>query len=139
MASVIVIDDEADVRDAIELTLTAAGHRVRTAADGPAGVEACRRDPPDLVLTDLIMPLAHGFDVIAELRREVPTSRIIAISGGGDFGPLAYQPDSVTTNAYLAAALAMGAAAILRKPFNRSELLELVERCLANPPAPRQN
>lgn len=139
MANVIVIDDEADVRDAIELTLTSAGHRVRTAVDGPSGVEACRSDPPDLVLTDLIMPRAHGFDVIAELRREVPLSRIIAISGGGDFGALAYQPDSVTTNAYLAAALTMGAAAILRKPFNRAELLDLVDRCLAAPPSPRQN
>lgn len=130
MATILVIDDEPDVRDAIELTLTEAGHRVRVAVDGPAGIECCRDEAPELVLTDLVMPRAHGFDVIGRLRSDIPGVRIIAISGGGNFGPHAYQPESVTTNAYLAAALEMGADAILKKPFNRRELLDAVDRCL---------
>ena len=139
MANLIVIDDEPDVRDALELTLVGAGHCVRTAADGPSGIEACRIAPVDVVLTDLIMPRAHGFDVIAQLRLAAPATRIIAISGGGNVSPALYEPESVTTNAYLAAALEMGADAILRKPFNRRELLEAVEQCLAAPLRSRQN
>jgi DNA-binding response OmpR family regulator len=133
VANIIVIDDEPDARDSIKLTLEAAGHRVRTAADGIAGLEECRADVPDLVLTDLIMPRLHGFDVVAELRRAAPTSRIIAISGGGNFATLGYQPESVTTAAYLAAALEMGADAILHKPFSRRDLLGAIERCLSSP------
>jgi DNA-binding response OmpR family regulator len=131
MATILVIDDETDVRDAIELILTEAGHSVQGAADGATGLEACRRTPPDLVLTDLVMPNAHGFDVIGRLRAEAPTVRIVAISGGGNFAPQVYHPESVTTNAYLAAALEMGADAILKKPFNKRELIDAVDRCLA--------
>lgn len=133
MSNIIIIDDEQDVRDAIELTLVSAGHQVRTAADGQAGLAACRADPPDIALTDLVMPHQHGFEVIAELRKLSPGIRIIAISGGGNFGPQAYQPEAVTTNAYLAAARELGAHAILRKPFNRSELLAVIEQCQASP------
>jgi DNA-binding response OmpR family regulator len=115
------------------MTLEKAGHRVRVAADGVAGLAESRAEPPDLVLTDLIMPRLHGFDVVAELRRAVPTTRIIAISGGGNFAALGYQPEAVTTSAYLAAALEMGADAILHKPFSRRDLLSAVELCLAAP------
>ena len=133
MANIIVIDDEPDARDSIRLTLEKAGHRVRIAAEGAAGLEECRAEPPDLVVTDLIMPRLHGFEVVAELRRAAPLSRIIAISGGGNFSALGYQPESVTTSAYLAAALEMGADAILHKPFNRRDLLGAVDLCLATP------
>jgi DNA-binding response OmpR family regulator len=136
VANIMIIDDEQDVRDAIEMTLVAAGHQVRTAANGQAALEACRTEVPNIVLTDLVMPHKHGFEVIAELRRLAPTARIVAISGGGDFGPQAYQPQSVTTNAYLAAAVELGAHAILRKPFNRKELLAVIEQCLASAPRP---
>jgi CheY-like chemotaxis protein len=137
MATIIVIDDEADVRDAIELTLAAAGHVVRSAPDGPAGLEACRLAEPDLVITDLVMPVAHGFDVIAQLRSEFPRARIIAISGGGNFATTGYQGESVTTHAYLAAARELGADALLSKPFGRRELLGVVDHCLVGPTATR--
>ncbi|MBS0375944.1 MAG: response regulator [Proteobacteria bacterium] len=132
MADILVVDDEPEVCDSIALTLGLAGHTVRTAADGPAGIAACREQAPQLVLTDLVMPLAHGFEVIGRVRSEFPGVRILAISGGGEFGTSAYRPEAVTTNAYLAAALEMGADAILRKPFNRQELLAAIETCLAS-------
>ena len=134
MARILIIDDEPDVRDSMELILTEAGHAVVTAVDGASGLEACRRSKPDLVLTDIVMPHAHGFDVIGHLRSESPTVRIIAISGGGNFAAQAYRPESVTTNAYLAAALEMGADAILKKPFNRRQLVEAIDTCLAAGP-----
>lgn len=132
MARIIVIDDERDVRDALQVTLASAGHVVRTAADGPSGIAACESEAPDLVLTDLVMPQVHGFDVIARLREIAPACRIVAISGGGNLASGGYEPESVKTNAYLAAALELGADAVLKKPFNRRELLDVIELCLAS-------
>lgn len=138
MASLLVIDDEADVRDALEVTLASFGHRVRIAKNGPEGLDACQREAPDLVITDLIMPVAHGFDVISELRANYPAIRIIAISGGGNYWMQSYQPDSVTTTAYLAAALDIGADAILSKPFDSDELVNAVDEVLKAPAKTRQ-
>jgi two-component system, sensor histidine kinase len=130
MANVLIIDDEADVRDALAVALGTVGHQVRVAANGPEGIKACRLETPDLVITDLIMPIAHGFDVISQLQADLPDVRIIAMSGGGNYWSQSYQPEAVTTAAYLAAALDMGAAAILAKPFSSDELIDTVEQVL---------
>jgi CheY-like chemotaxis protein len=137
MASLLIIDDEPDVRDALEVVLGAAGHRVRVAANGPEGIAACRLEAPDVVVTDLIMPQAHGFDVISAVRTHCPGVKIIAISGGGNYWSQMYQSEAVTTTAYLAAAIEMGADAILGKPFSSDELLEVVKRVLQAPAATR--
>jgi CheY-like chemotaxis protein len=136
MANVLIIDDEADVRDALAVALGTVGHQVRVAANGPEGIEACRLEVPDLVITDLIMPVAHGFDVISQLQAELPEVRIVAMSGGGNYWSQSYQPEAVTTAAYLAAALNMGAAAILAKPFSSDELIDMVEKVLGRRVAP---
>jgi two-component system, OmpR family, KDP operon response regulator KdpE len=135
MASVVVIDDEVDVRDALAVALGLAGHSVRLAANGPEGIAACRLELPELVITDLVMPQAHGFDVISALRALSPLVKIIAISGGGGYWQESYQPRAVTTTAYLAAALEMGANAILTKPFSSEELIDAVRRVLPAPAA----
>ena len=54
------------------------------------------------------------------------SARIIAISGAGNFGASAYQPDAITTSAYLAAANKAGAHIILTKPFDSADLLKAV-------------
>jgi CheY-like chemotaxis protein len=131
MADILVIDDEADVRDALQVALSLAGHKVRVAANGPEGIESCQRQPPDIVVTDLIMPQAHGFDVIGAVRAQSRSIAIVAISGGGNYWPETYEPGSVTTSAYLAAALEFGADAILTKPFSSEELLDSVAGVIA--------
>jgi DNA-binding response OmpR family regulator len=130
MKEILLIDDEPDLRESVGQVLIDAGYSVRTAPDGLAGIQACRQKCPDLVITDIIMPKAHGFDVILLIRREHPQVRIIAISGGGHFWPASYQPEAVNTTAYLAAALQSGADAILPKPFNRAVLLAEVRKWL---------
>jgi len=132
MKEILLIDDEEDLRESIGQVLVEAGYSVRTAPDGLAGILACREKCPDLVITDIIMPKAHGFDAILLIRREHPHVRIIAISGGGHFWPAVYQPDAVNTTAYLAAALDAGADAVLPKPFNRAVLLAEVRKWLAD-------
>jgi DNA-binding response OmpR family regulator len=123
---VLIIDDERDVRDSVRKILERAGFEVNVADGGAAGLEAYRSHGADVVITDIIMPEPHGVDVIAALRKADERVRIIAISGGGNFGPSGYMPAAITTNAYLAAASKAGANAVLTKPFERQELVDLI-------------
>jgi CheY-like chemotaxis protein len=70
-------------------------------------------------------------DLIKELRNAAFTGRIIAISGGGNLASAGYAPGAITTTAYLAAAAKVGADAVLTKPFERQELIGLVDSLLA--------
>ncbi len=132
MPSVLIIDDEAEVGHALRRVLERAGFAVTTAIGSADGLRAFEHSPTDLVITDIIMPRTHGIDVIKALREKHTATRIIAISGGGNFGPLAYQPEAITTSAYLAAAKQAGADEVLTKPFDKDELLATVRRLLAN-------
>ena len=130
MATILIIDDEAEVGNALRRVLERAGHTVATATTSADGISQFEREPADLVITDIIMPKMHGVDVIAAIRALRGNTRIVAISGGGNFGPLEYQPEAITTSAYLAAAQRAGADAVLTKPFDKSDLLEAVNRLL---------
>jgi CheY-like chemotaxis protein len=130
MTSIILVDDEPDIRDSVQRILQLAGYEVRVANSGNDGVAEYRRAPADLLITDMIMPNGHGLDLIRELREEHPSLRILAISGGGNFGAHAYQTGAISTTAYLAAATAAGARVALTKPFTRERLLAAVQEAL---------
>jgi CheY-like chemotaxis protein len=130
MRSILIIDDEEEVARALRRVLERAGFAVTTATGGSEGIGAFEREPADLVITDIIMPKMHGIELIKTIRSGHPATRIIAISGGGNFGPLQYQPEAITTSAYLAAATQAGADAVLTKPFDKEDLLAAVQRLL---------
>lgn len=132
MASILVVDDEVEVGEAIRRVLTAAGFKVTVVTNADAGLRAVDEHPPDIVVTDVIMPKIHGLELVKILRRRYPRIRVIAISGGGSFGAQSYKPDAISTHAYLAAAREAGAQEILTKPFDVSELLAAVRRQLPN-------
>jgi CheY-like chemotaxis protein len=134
MVRILVIDDEPDVCDVLRRVLTRAGYEVATAADGARGLELCRERPPDVVVTDIIMPGSHGIELIRELRSEFAGIRIVAITGGGNAAVTGYQPGAIKTAAYAAAAEQAGADVCLTKPFERDELLRAVAG-LREPPA----
>jgi CheY-like chemotaxis protein len=120
MAKILVIDDDAIVRETIAQVLEARGHRVLSAEDGRRGVAAFRAQQPDLVITDIIMPEQEGIETITEIRGLAPTVKIIAISGGGRIG-----------NAdFLKIARHIGAADVIAKPFDPDDLVRRVDRCL---------
>jgi DNA-binding response OmpR family regulator len=102
------------------------GFGVLSAPDGAAGLALCRKELPDIVVTDIIMPGQHGVDVIRALRREFPGIGIIAISGGGNAAVAGYQPGAIKTAAYMAAAEEAGADFCLTKPFERDELVNSI-------------
>ena len=133
MSSVLIIDDEGDVRDALSLVLGRAGFDVRSAEDGEAGIQACRELLPDVIITDMIMPKLDGAQLIRQIKLEQPGAKIVAISGGGHFGPAAYQPGAITTHAFLAAATSAGADRVLTKPFDAEDIIEAVRGLLPVP------
>jgi len=118
MRSILVIEDDENLRELLEQLLTAAGYNVRTAADGKQGASLCQATPPDLVITDIYMPNRDGLEVIMDLRQHCPQTRIIAISG------------QITTKNMLPAASTLGAVRTLAKPFQPQELLAAVEEVL---------
>jgi len=127
MPSILIIDDEEDIRDALKMVLERAGYEVRVASNGNEGMALQRKDPAHLVITDIIMPIKDGVCTIKEIRQEFPGVRIIAISGGGGVAQVAYQPEAITTTAYLAAAKAAGADRLFTKPFDRNDLIQAVD------------
>jgi DNA-binding response OmpR family regulator len=127
MTRVLVIDDEPDVCDVLSRVLERQGHEVLSAPDGNTGLELCRAQAPDVVVTDIVMPGEHGVDIIRRLRQEFPGMGIIAISGGGNAAVAGYQPGTITTAAFMAAASQAGADYCLTKPFERDELLSSVK------------
>jgi|ERR1700710_258422 CheY-like chemotaxis protein len=120
---ILVIEDDAIMRDALADWLLAAGYGVRKAADGHAGLAAMKLAAPALVITDIYMPGMSGAAVITKLKQTYPKMPIIAISGLFDSG---HGMDAD-------AAIALGAARALTKPFRRRDLLRVVAELLGWP------
>jgi DNA-binding response OmpR family regulator len=121
MAKILVIDDDVMVRHTITKILRHGGHEVVTAEDGVRGMAAFRKEHPDLVITDIIMPEQEGIATITQIRREARDTKIIAVSGGGRIG----------NTDFLSMAQKLGANDILAKPFLPEELMGRVRSCLA--------
>ena len=130
MQRILIVDDERDVRDSVKCVLDLAGYVVLTADNATDALDQLGRTPMDLVITDIIMPKMNGVQAIQSIRRAFPLVRIVAISGGGNFGVAGYQPTAIATNAYLRSAEEAGAHVVLTKPFEADDLLEAVEKLL---------
>jgi CheY-like chemotaxis protein len=120
MERILVIDDDAQVLDAFHLVLAGEGYEVLKASNGNEGIKLYRKDPVDLIITDLIMPEKEGIETIRELTAEFPKVKIIAISGGGRIGPAEYLPMTKM----------LGAKRTLAKPIGREELVRTVKEVL---------
>ncbi|PYP37648.1 MAG: response regulator [Gemmatimonadetes bacterium] len=116
MARVLIIDDDVTLRQSLTKHLEHAGHEVRQAADGDAGVRAYERRAADVVIVDIFMPGQGGLQTIGRLRREWPGVKIVAISGTKQAG-------AIDVGGH---ALALGADQFISKPFEAAELAALV-------------
>ena len=120
MARILIIDDEAMIRDLLVQILDREGYETITASDGKDGIKIYRENPADLVITDLLMPEKDGLETIMELRGDSRDVKIIAMSGGG----------KIDSKTYLQIAETMGAIETLTKPFDLRELLKKVQELL---------
>ena len=117
MAHVLIIEDNTDLRELLQFVLEGAGHSVSVAFDGEAGLRAQESRPADIVITDIFMPNQDGLETIAQLRRNHPEVKVVAMSGGGS---------RVKGEGTLLTAREMGAHIVLVKPFDNEELLRAV-------------
>ena len=72
MATVLLVEDEIDLRDNIEIVLTHAGHEVLTAGDGREALAVIEASPPDMVVSDISMPVMSGMQLLARVRQTMP-------------------------------------------------------------------
>ncbi|MFP7755571.1 response regulator [Thermodesulfobacteriota bacterium B35] len=117
---ILVIDDDDQMRVLLRQVMEWAGYEVMEASNGRQGMIQQRKNPADLVITDLIMPEQEGLETIGQLKKEFAGIKIIAISGGGRIGPEAYLP----------AARELGADRVFSKPFDVRELVNSVRELL---------
>jgi DNA-binding response OmpR family regulator len=110
---ILVMDDEPQILRLVTEILHADGHEVLCAADGIAGMALFRKEAPEMVIIDIVMPEQEGIETILAIRRESPTVKIIAISGAGQVGDVDV----------LKMARAFGADDVIAKPFRAQELL----------------
>ncbi len=129
--SLMVIDDDPDLRDMLLHTFGQRGYDVTTAADGEEGLRLSNEQRPDLIILDLLMPRMSGLEVLASLRRSQPDVPVIVVSGGGE-------------DALDQASLAMfsrmrrGVGRVFEKPLDLPALVAAVDELLGRPDARAQ-
>ena len=118
--NILIIDDDHQFRTMLRQMIEKDGYEVIEASDGKEGIKLYRKNPTDLIITDLIMPEKDGIETIQELKKDFPDIKIIAISGGGRLGP----------RDYLHLAKMFGAQRTLTKPIDLPELLKSIKELL---------
>ncbi len=126
--SILVADDEEGIRQLLTHWLERAGYKVTCVDCGHEAARELRSRRYDLIITDIVMPDGDGFELITEFRRAQPTTRILAISGGGKY---------LQGADCLRMAKGLGAHAAVMKPFTREQLLAGVDAVMgASAPTP---
>ena len=117
MSRILVIEDDANIREGVAETLRSECHEVAVAADGVEGLAKYRSWRPDLVLLDIMMPGKSGYDVCREIRAEDAATPVIMLTAKGE------EIDKVL-------GLGLGADDYVTKPFGIRELLARVAAAL---------
>jgi two-component system, OmpR family, alkaline phosphatase synthesis response regulator PhoP len=120
MTRVLVIDDDPGVRVVLQRNLEHASFEVLTAEDGPTGLTAAREQAPDIVVLDLLLPYADGFEVLQKLANDASTAALPVIVLTALTGP------EVKDKCREA-----GADHVMTKPFDPSALASEIHRILA--------
>lgn len=120
MAKILLVEDDNLVRDMLTQVLQRADHQVICANDGEEATEYLRREKPDIMVTDIIMPKKSGITLISEVKNRHPNLEIIAISGGGRLDP----------TGYLDLSESLGASVSFEKPIDNTALLMAIDLLL---------
>ena len=118
MPSILVVDDNDQIRHLIRESLEQSGYHVTEARDGKEALQQYRLAQADVVIVDIFMPDQDGLETTATLRREFPNVKVIAITGGGDMSGILN---------FLDVAKMLGAHSTLQKPFEMKALLDTVQ------------
>src|SRR5205823_15040480 len=121
MATILVVDDDPDIRDLIQEILEGAGHDVTVAAEGQEALNKLKRRPYELIVLDIMMPTMNGYEVLEQIRA-MPiraSTPVIVVTAKHD-------PTGVMRE------VKGGALDHLAKPFMPDELEDVVARALAS-------
>jgi twitching motility two-component system response regulator PilH len=123
MARILIVDDSPSQLMGIRRIVEKLGHDASTAEDGAAGVDAAKREVPDLILMDVVMPNLNGFQATRAITRDPATRHIPVI--------LVTTKDQDTDRVW---GMRQGAKAYITKPFGEAELADVIEQWLAGGP-----
>lgn len=112
---IVLVDDEADIREVMAIALEDSGYQVHTASDGTGGIELCKTVQPQIVITDVRMPGLSGIQVLAAVKKMNPDIEVIVFTAFGDMD-LAIQ------------ALQLDASDFIAKPVNDQALQMALKR-----------
>ena len=121
MATILVVEDDDACRETLAAMLEREGHEPVIPKTPGEALSIITETPPDLVITDILMPDLDGIELIIQAKKRNPELRCIAISGGG----------RAPKELLLRAAKQLGAIESLQKPFDRADLIKTVNRSLA--------
>ena len=116
--TVLLVDDEHDLREVAEDILRDEGFEVFSASTGDAGFEVYKAEDPDLVISDVRMPGGDGISLLARIREHDPNASVVMMTGYTDVSEQTIMD--------------LGATAILRKPIGLDHLVEAVRRFSGN-------
>ncbi len=116
MATVLLVEDQDEVREVLRIVLEHAGYQVHEAPDGQVALESYRENPADVVVTNMLMPRKSGLELIIDLQREFPAVKIIAMSSAEDM---------------LTEARRLGAETLLKPFLPKKDLLRILRRMLS--------
>jgi CheY-like chemotaxis protein len=122
MAYFLVVDDDQPFREMLGAGLRTAGHTVSFAKSGSEALQWAEMEPPDIVVTDIVMPHGDGIELLVGLRKSRPDLPIIAMSG-----------TSLHSTLYLRTAQLLGAQQTLLKPFTMEHFFEVVNAVITSP------
>ena len=129
MATILVVDDEADIRLLARMTLEHDGHVVLEAEDGGEALDVAKRDHPDLILLDIMMPDVDGWEVLEQFKRardsDLASTPVMMLTALGE--PMDRVKGGIE-----------GAVRYLTKPIDLDELRGAVQEALAEPEPPQR-
>ncbi|WP_290597829.1 MULTISPECIES: response regulator [unclassified Archaeoglobus] len=116
MIKVMVVDDEIAMREILKIMLK--DFKIIEASNGKEAIELYKKEKPDLVLMDVMMPIMNGIDATYEIKKMDPNAKIVAIT--------AYASSKGEK------VLEAGADFILKKPFTRREVIKMIEKIVGS-------
>jgi CheY-like chemotaxis protein len=118
--TILVVDDDESLRDLLRRMFESVQYQVILASNAQDAISTIGVTPPDIILTDIYMPEADGFELINWLRKNAAAIPVIAMSGTAT---PRYDQLSIAEN--------LGAIAVIEKPFRQAQIIETIDRILA--------
>ena len=125
LANILVVDDDPDIREAVKIVLETQPYRLAFASDGEECLERVKKEIPDLIILDLLMPKKDGFEVIKELRgyHSYPRIPILILT--------AVKKEAGDRRYELETGLSMDVDDYIEKPIEPDDLIHRVKKILA--------